>query len=172
MKRIIAYILLILAAFMLQNNFFAAIKWIDCTPNLLLIITFMFGLIRGKLDGMLIGFASGLLTDFFFGARIGYYALIYMAIGYGNGIIGGLFYMESSLPVVLLGLMSDFIFNIYVFLTGFLLKGASDFGYYLKKIILPEMVYTLLLVLILYKPVRALSEWLEKTEKKKAKKFV
>ena len=32
MKRAVYYILLILAAFMLQNNVFQAIRWIDVTP--------------------------------------------------------------------------------------------------------------------------------------------
>ncbi len=172
MKRILIYAALILAAFMLQNNFFAAIKWIDCTPNLLLILTFSFGLIRGRLDGMLIGFVCGLFTDFFFGAKLGLYALIYMAIGFANGVIGNLFYVESLTFPVVLAVISDFLFNLYVYFTGFMLQGASGFGYYLAHIILPETVYTLLLTLLLYKPLSRLNEWIVSLEKRSAKKFV
>ena len=63
MRRVIYYILLILLAFMLQTNVFQAIHLIDATPNLLLIITFCYGFIRGPVDGMLIGFFSRCATS-------------------------------------------------------------------------------------------------------------
>ena len=58
---------------MVQNNLFAASNLIDTVPNLLLIVTFTFGFLRGKTDGMLIGFLSGLLLDSFFGETLGFY---------------------------------------------------------------------------------------------------
>ena len=172
MKRILMYAFLIIFAFMLQNNFFAAIKWISITPNLLLIITFIFGFIRGKFHGMLIGFFAGLLTDFFFGAGIGYYALIYMLIGYANGLLGQVYYTDYLHLPVALCVVNDFIFSMYVYISSFLLNGATNFGFYLGKVILPEIIYTLILTLALYKPLQALDKWMEKTERRSAKKFV
>lgn len=171
-KRVLMYIALILSAFMLQNNFFASIKLINITPNLLLIITFVFGFVRGRTHGMAIGFACGILSDFFFGSSIGYYALIYMFIGYGNGILGQLFYTEFlNMPVVLC-VINTLIFSLYVFITSFLFKGVTNFGYYFISIILPEIIYTSLITFIIYKPLRKLDSWMEKIETRSAKKFV
>ena len=67
MKRIFAYFLLILAAFFLQNNVFAASPLILTVPNIMLILVFSFGFIRGSVDGMCIGankkYARTLLRD-------------------------------------------------------------------------------------------------------------
>ena len=95
MKRFGFYILVVLCAFILQNNVFAYLPIIDATPNLLLIVVFSFGFIRGRTEGMLIGFFSGLLMDICFSNVIGYYALIYLIIGYINGMIGHLFYTDG-----------------------------------------------------------------------------
>ena len=172
MKRILMYIVLILLAFMLQNNFFATVTWINITPNLILIITFIFGFIRGRVDGMLIGFFGGLLTDFFFGTSVGYYALIYLFIGYFNGVLGSIFYDDYLNTPILLCIANDLVFSLYVFVTSFLLNGVTNFGYYLIKIILPEIVYTSVITLIVYRPLQGFNKWIEKIEKRSAKKFV
>ena len=172
MKRAIMYAVLILLAFMLQNNMFAAVSWIDCTPNVLLIITFCFGFIHGRGSGMAIGFVSGLLLDFFFGNIIGFYALIYMVIGYGNGMLGQLFYVEMlNMPVVLC-IISDLLFSLYVFVFSFLLRGVTDVGYYLVNVILPEMIYTVIITMIVYRPLLRLDDWMTEWEKRSAKSFV
>lgn len=172
MKRIIMYAVLILLAFMIQNNVFAAISWIDCTPNVLLIITFCFGFIHGRESGMAIGFVSGLLLDFFFGNTIGFYALIYMLIGYGNGLLGQIFYNEMlNMPVVLC-IISDFVFCLYVYVFSFLLKGVTNVGYYMTHVIIPEMIYTVIITMIVYRPLLKLDAWMIKWEKRSAKSFV
>ena len=172
MKRALTYAVLILLAFMIQNNAFAAVKWLDCTPNVLLIITFCFGFIHGRTSGMAIGFVSGLLLDFFFGSTIGFYALIYMAIGYANGVLGQLFYNEMlNMPVVLC-VISDFIFCLYVYFFSFLLRGVTNAGYYLVHVMLPEMVYTVIITMIVYRPLLKLDALMIKWEKRSAKSFV
>ena len=90
MKRILIYIGLILGAFLLQNNVFAVSSLISATPNLLLILTFSTGFVRGKKEGMLAGFFCGLLMDMAYSEMVGYYALIYLCIGYVNGSISQL----------------------------------------------------------------------------------
>lgn len=171
-RRILMYILLILGAFMLQNNFFAAVHWIDITPNLLLIVTFFFGFIRGRTHGMIIGFFCGLLSDFFFGTNVGYYALIYTLIGYGNGIFGHLFYTETLGMPAALCVGSDLVLCLYVYVTTFLINGATHIGHYLLHVILPEIVYTTLVAMLLYKPLRRLDRRVEGLSKRSAKEFV
>lgn len=166
------YVVTIVASFMVQNNLFAASNLIDTVPNLLLIVTFTFGFLRGKTDGMLIGFLSGLLLDSFFGETLGFYALVYMVIGYGNGLLGQVFYTEFiNMPVVLC-ILSDFLFNLIIYFFDFLMRGKLDIFSYMRQVVLPEIVYTVLLTLVLYKFLRFLNTKFAQFEKRSAKKFV
>lgn len=63
--------LLILAAFLLQNNIFAAIPIIRTVPNLMLLVTVSLGLLHGKLTGLAVGFFAGLMMDMFGGTLFG-----------------------------------------------------------------------------------------------------
>ena len=59
-QRILVTALLILVAFLIQNNVFAAIPLVDTTPNLLLLVTISLGLLHGQVSGLLVGFFAGL----------------------------------------------------------------------------------------------------------------
>ena len=85
MRRKITLAFLILAAFLLQTTVFQYFQIASVTPNLLLILTSAFGLMRGKKEGLMVGFFSGLMIDLFYGSLFGFYALLYMYIGYLNG---------------------------------------------------------------------------------------
>jgi len=58
---------------------------------------------RGKKEGLYIGFFTGILLDIFSGSVIGINALIYMYIGYLNGYFRKMFYPEDiKLPMLLI----------------------------------------------------------------------
>ena len=96
MRRKITLAFLILAAFLLQTTVFQYFQIASVTPNLLLILTSAFGLMRGKKEGLMVGFFSGLMIDLFYGSLFGFYALLYMYIGYLNG-----FFCKSSMTMIL-----------------------------------------------------------------------
>ena len=75
-QRVIVTALLILIAFLIQNNIFAAIPLVNTTPNLLLLVTISLGLLHGQISGLLVGFFAGLMMDVFGGDILGQYALI------------------------------------------------------------------------------------------------
>ena len=78
MRRKLILAVLILLAFVLQGTVFQTLSIASIVPNLLLILTVSFGFMRGKKEGMFVGFFCGLLIDIFYGSMIGFYALIYM----------------------------------------------------------------------------------------------
>ncbi|MCD8076801.1 MAG: rod shape-determining protein MreD [Lachnospiraceae bacterium] len=172
MKRLLLYVVHVLLAFLTLNNILALSPLIDATPNLLLIITFSFGFIRGKKEGMLLGFFCGLLMDICYGEILGYYALIYLVIGFVNGTLGQLFYTEFLNMPLLLCILSDLIYNLYIYVFGFLLYGRLDLPVYVATVILPEVVYTAILTLVLYKLFLKLNTRFEELEKRSAKRFV
>ena len=101
-KQILLNILLILLAFTVQNCVFPLLPFLAATPNLLLILTFSFGFIHGRNAGMFYGFLSGLLLDLFYSGPFGFYTLIYVYIGYFNGIFTKYYYEDYiTLPLIL-----------------------------------------------------------------------
>ncbi len=85
MKRKIITCIFIIAAFLLQSTIFGRLTFSGIRPNLLIAVTASIGFMRGRKEGMGVGFICGLLVDIFWGGLIGFYALIYTVIGYMNG---------------------------------------------------------------------------------------
>ena len=127
---------------------------------------------RGKKEGLIIGFFCGLLLDIFTGSVLGFYALIYMYIGYMNGFFRKLFYPEDiKLPMLLIA-GSDLSCNLVIYFFMFLFRGKFQFTYYLLDIIIPELVYTMVVTIFLYFAILKINQKLESIEKRSAAKFV
>ena len=162
----------VIIGYLLQCTVFHRISLGGIVPNILIIITSSFGFMRGKKEGLMIGFFAGFLIDVFYGDILGFYALIYMVIGYLNGFFKQLFYPEDiKLPLILIsGSELLYCFSAYVFL--FLLRSKFNFSFYFVHVILPEIVYTVLVTLVFYKLILWINEKLEIREKRSASKFV
>ena len=172
MKRKIVVALLILVCFLLQCTVFKSFAFGGIVPNLMIILTSSFGFMKGRKHGLIIGFFSGLLIDIFFGEVIGFYALIYMYLGYSNGIFNKIFYPEDiKLPIALIT-GSEMIYGFVSYFLLFLLRSRFRFSYYFVHIILPEIVYTIVITMILYPLILLINQKLDKSEQRSAKKFV
>lgn len=164
MRRRCTLAILILLTFILQSTVFQTLSIASIAPNLLLILTVSFGFMRGKREGLFIGFFCGLLVDLFYGSLVGFYALLYMMIGFCNGFLYKVFYDEDvKVPMVLVA-VSDVAFGVVVYIFQFMLRGRLHFFGYLSRIILPEMVYTVLLAAVLYRLFYKLNYWLAENE--------
>lgn len=172
MRRKIVVFLIIVICFLLQSTLFQIWTFASISPNLLVVVTSSFGFMRGRKEGMWIGFFCGLLLDIFFGNVVGFYALLYMYIGYINGMFRKRFFPEDiKLPIILIS-ASDFVCNLLIYIFLFLMRGRFQFGYYLIHIILPELVYTILITVFLYFIILNINRKLETVEKRSAGKFV
>lgn len=170
--RKILLIILIPFCFVLQSTVFKSIAFAGIVPNLLIILTASFGLMRGEKEGLLIGFFCGLLQDIFFGELLGFHALVFMYIGYVNGKFSRIFYPEDiKLPIALIT-VSDLTYGLIFYILMFLLRGRFDFAYYFTRVILPEVIYTVVVTMVMYPLIRKLNEALEAREKRRAQKFV
>ena len=156
MLRKITVFFIVLVCFLLQTTLFQSISFLTVAPNLLIIVTASFGFMRGKKEGM----------------YIGGYAMLFMYIGYLNGFFRKLFFPEDfKLPMVLVA-ASDFVYNFVIYFFVFLFRSKLKFPYYLSHVILPEMVYTLLMMIILYFIILKVNRRLEEIERRSAAKFV
>lgn len=142
---------LILLCFCIQTSVFPLLPMFSSVPNLLLILTFSFGFIYGSRTGMLCGLFAGLLMDLFYTGTFGFYSMIFVILGFLNGLFTQYYYDDFiTLPLVLCGL-SDFLYNFYIYVLRYLLRARLDFGYYFWKIILPEMVFSVIVTLFVYR---------------------
>ncbi len=172
MRRKITVLLMIILCFLLQNTLFSTLAFANISPNLLVVLVSSFGFMRGRREGMWIGFICGLLLDIFFGNVIGFYALVYMYTGYINGLFRKRFYPDDvKLPMILIA-ASDLSCNLLVYFFLFLMRGDFRFGYYLLHIMIPELVYTILVTIFLYFIILKVNQKLEAIEKRSASKFV
>lgn len=171
-KRVAVTVLIVLAAYLLQCTLFNHLELAGIKPNLILIVTASFGFMRGQKEGMLVGFFAGLITDIQFGTILGFYALLYLVIGFVNGLFEQLYFDEDiKLPLFLIS-VSEFLYGIIIYLLMFMLRSDFNFLYYLNRIIVPELIYTIVITLGLYPLILFSNHKLEAEEKRSASKFV
>ena len=159
MKRKVAEIILILLFYLIQVTFGNAIGIGGITPNLLIILPVLFGFFKGRNEGMLVGFLSGVMYDLFFSSLLGYFS--------------GIFYKEYEKVEVLIPLAmimaSDFVFEFLSYIGNFLLHNRLNVDFFLRRFIMPEVVYTLVVALVLYYPLMKFDSILDIQWKKRKK---
>lgn len=163
MKRILVYLIEIIICYVFQSSMFHYLEMADVMPNLIIILVVSTAYMSGKLHGTLVGFFSGLLVDIMFGRVIGLYALLYLIIGYLFGFVNKFFSDDDYiLPIVLIGI-GDFIYGFFYYIFEFLLRGRLDILYYLRRIIFPEIIYTIAVSILLYKLLHMINKKLRRS---------
>ena len=161
-----------LLAFTIQSGVFPLLPFLASTPNLLLILTFSFGFIYGKKAGMWYGLLAGILLDLFYSGPFGFYTLLYINIGYVNGICTKYYYEDYITLPLILSLLNELAYNFYIYVFSFLIRNRLDFFYYFWEIILPETIFTVVATLFLYRSFLFTNRRLEELEKRRSTKFV
>ena len=150
-QRKVVTLLLILICAILQGTLVKALSIGSISPNLLLILTISFGFMRGKKNGIWIGFCCGLLKDLLSDGLLGFYALVYLCIGYAAGCCCKLFYDEELRVPIILTAAGDLVYGGLLYGMQYLMRGRVQFYYYFGRIIIPEMIYTVLMTVLLYR---------------------
>ena len=88
-----------------------------------------------------------------------------MLIGYCNGFIHRLYLVEDVLLPIIIIVFDDFIFNFITFIIFFVMRNRLSFGLYLREIILPDMIYTAILTMIVFKFFVFVNRRLKRAEK-------
>lgn len=156
MRRVVGSFIMMIILYLIQTTIFNKITIAGIKPNVVIILVVFIGYKYGKISGMMMGFFMGLFLDLTESDYIGYYAVLYLTIGYLVGFSNKLYNGDSTIiPIGLVG-ASDFVLNFLIFITGFLLRNRLDLPYYMMRIILPEVIYTIIVSVILYRIIDAL----------------
>lgn len=137
MKRFLLNVVLMILAFTVQNCVFPLIPFLTATPNLLLILTFSFGFIYGKEAGLLYRSVCRNFTGSVLQRPLRF---LYTAVHQHRLFQRHLhqYYYEDyiNLPLVM-SLVNELIYNLYIYVFRFLIRNRLDFLYYAKEIIIP-----------------------------------
>ncbi len=172
MKRFGLMIIFLFSFTFIQVTLINTIPYLDTAPNLLLILTFSVGILRGSTEGILTGFVAGLLSDMFVGQYLGFSSIPFMYIGYLAGFPYQRLTVDVPLVPLIASVISEFGYHFYIFIFRFVIRNRLNFGFYFKTIILPEMVLTSILSIILFGLLYYGNQYLEENEKRSALKFV
>ncbi len=145
MKKYISSFLLTILLFVLQTTLFEHISFAGVVPNLLIIITSVYGYLYGRNEGMFTGVIAGLLMDILYGNVIGVRVIIFCVIGYINGATRNLYFKRDITVPVLILAVSDFAYNILYYVCYYLMRGRIDLLGYFRQIIILEVFYTILI---------------------------
>lgn len=148
--KILVYFGILVGSFTLQTAVFHFFPLADITPNIMLITVMAVGLMRGRKTGMIVGFFAGFLMDVFFGGYLGAYTFIYMVFGYVNGFFNHLFYAEEVVFPIAMIALNDFVYGLIIYFLFYFMRKKWDFLFYFRRVILPEVVYTLIVGLAFY----------------------
>ena len=163
-KRIIIYFLLVMLASILQTCVFPLLNFLWIAPNLLLIVTFSYGLIYGPTTGIICGMFAGLNMDMFYPEPIGLFILIYSYLGFFSGLFKEDFRTDSFTLPLAVCFACDLMYSMVLFVYRYFMAGSADIAFTLTKIVLPEMFFTLLLTLIVYRVLLVINRRLDKID--------
>ena len=151
MKRNVANIAFLLLAFAVQNCVFPFIPFLSAAPNLVLILTFSYGFIYGSRQGMLYGFMAGILMDLFYTGAFGFFSLLFLWLGYLNGKLSSRY--DENYVTLPLGLCAanEAVYNLYIWILRFLIRGKLSVPFYIRSIVLPEIMISMLFTLLIYR---------------------
>lgn len=157
MKRYISMFFMIIVGFLLQTTLFPCLKLTNIMPNLLIILTAAGGFMYGRKFGLFAGFLCGLLLDLIYGDIVGICIFIYVLIGYGNGMLNKLYFKEDLMIPLFAIALSDLAYGFLYYTCTFMMRGRLAVISYFVQIMIPEMLYTVIMGIFLYK----FMHWLE-----------
>lgn len=173
-KRTLVTILSVIIFFILQNTVVNYIKLGNISPNICLILVITIAYCNGSVYGTVFGFIVGFLFDIFYGNFFGFYSILYVLTGYLCGLFNKWFFdynFELKIPSLMF-LASCFIHNVVTYVFFFLLDGDLNFVYYCRKIIIPEIIYTFIAGVAIYRILYMIDQKLSLDERKADGYFV
>lgn len=149
----------------LEVTVFDALRIGGVSANFMIMIIVSFALLRGSKEGLCVGALAGILYDITFGTMLGPKLITYALIGYVCGKFNKNFYRENFIIPFVCTLFSSLFAN-FSSMFLFVMRGKLNIIFFLKTIIIPELIYTVTLSLVVYQLTYMINERLELHERK------
>ena len=168
--RIIVVSLLLIVNFVFSTTLFQALTVIDIMPDFTVLVVVSYAILRGDIEGSIVGFFAGLLIDVFFGV-LGMSAMLYFLIGFVAGKPFRDFFRENYFLPLLLAAAASLIYESATYFFTYLFMGQTDFLYYFNRKILPAALYSMIFAIPVYRLIYFINNKIEILETPKRKKF-
>lgn len=158
MKNYISMFIMIIVGFIFQTTIFRSLKIAGVSPNILVILTAIAGTMYGQYAGMFSGIICGLFVDLMYSSVIGVNIFIYAIVGFIIGMTNRIYIEDDIILPIMTIAVGDFIYGTLFYVLKFLLRGRLDLLEYLKNTIVPELIYTIIIGVFIFK----FAHWLDK----------
>lgn len=135
----------------IQSSILPFVEIFHVKPDTLSTLVVSFALLAGNPTGALVGFFGGLLQDILFGNNIGLHALQYMIVGYLIGALYGKLYIDKFIIPILAVLVGSIIKQSIMLGYNFFTQAGIPFNKALFEVIIPETLYTLIFMPLVFK---------------------
>lgn len=149
----------------LQSTLVDYIMIYNVKPNLILIFIVSVGLLRGNVEGAVIGVFMGLAWDVVSGKLLGFYALLGLFLGFLTGSVNKRLYRENFLVILFFTFVSTVGFEWAVYFLHTVFTSKIDFYYPFRYVILPEAIYNCGVSIFIYIFVIKLNDWFSSSKK-------
>lgn len=163
--KILFYSICILLFLLLQSTLLQYVRIYNVIPNLMVVFIILTALIRGNVEGGVVGFFAGLVLDMMFGKLLGFYALLGMYLGIAVGSVNRRLYRENLLVVVFFTFVASALYETAVYLINTFMSGNINLIFPLTGIILPEALYNSVAAIFLYALVIRMNRRFEEASK-------
>lgn len=158
MKNYVSMFIMVIIGFILQTTIFRSLQIADVSPNILVILTAIAATMYGQYNGMFVGVICGLFVDLMYSSVIGVNIFIYALVGFIIGVTNRIYIEDDIILPIMTIAVGDLIYGGMFYILKFLLRGRLDLLEYLKNTILPELIYTIIVGIFIFK----FAHWLDK----------
>lgn len=170
--RFLIIIVELIVCYVLQSSVCGHFTLNHTMPDLMMVIVVAVAYIKGSNAGILYGFCAGMILDLTYGTHLGFGALLYLFAGFLAGVFHKFYRKDDNItPLLLIAACIFLQLNIY-YVTEFVIQGKAEYGFYLKNIMLPKMVYTVLIGSVLYKLCQLSISWSIRLDERNLKYYV
>ena len=148
--RWVYYAISILILYILQTIFPSGLMLFGAKPILLLGFVVSVALMRGGVDGGVVGLICGLLMDLLSGRIIGVNAFLFMYAGAITGFLCAGFFKEKSVVALVFAAASTMLYGMIYGFLSFTIWGESGFVALFWNIILPETIFTAIMAVPIF----------------------
>ncbi|MCL2654648.1 MAG: rod shape-determining protein MreD [Coriobacteriia bacterium] len=149
-NKVLAAIVALLLAFLLQVAVGPSIAIMSVRPNFLLVVTIIMALVNGPVEGTLVGFSAGILLDLLGTGAFGPAALVMCVVGYLAGVLHERIFAQGWLLPVLVLAVSSFLYELFYLVVILLLGQRMSFFSALFTKAIPTVLYTTLVAVVVF----------------------
>ena len=147
--------------FFLQNNFFTWFNIAGVMPNLFVVLVLFVSLYSDKKLGVVVGIIIGFLLDVLIGKTVGFSSLFFAIIGLIGEYFDRNFSKDSRIMIIIMTAISTVIYEIGMYFVSIAKFHLEVEVFAFIKILLIEVLFNVLLVIILYTPIKKLGYHIE-----------